>query len=451
MLVVGNGRVVTRDADIPYLASGAVAIDGDTIVEVGEESKVEAAYPGAEYVDAHGGVIMPGLVNCHTHIYSGLARGLAIEGCNPTNFLENLEQQWWKIDRNLTMDGTRACAYATILDSIRDGVTTIFDHHASFCEVPGSLFAIKDVAEECGMRSCLCYETSDRDGAEKCGQAIAENAEFAQWAAKARANDNNHMIAAMFGGHATFTLSDETMDKMAEANNGLTGFHIHVCEGMNDVWDSRLNRGGISPIERLLQHDLLGPDTMLGHCIHVTPAEMDIIKESGTHLVNNPESNMGNAVGCAPVLEFFRRGIDVCMGTDAYTHDMLESLKVFLIIQRHNAAMPNVGWGEAMTMLFKNNAAMASKYFGRDLGVLKPGAAADVIVMDYPVFTPFSEENVDGHMLFGMMGKNCRTTIINGKVLYKDREFVAFDEERINAWTLEQAKGLWGTLNHRSY
>ena len=282
-------------------------------------------------------------------------------------------------------------------------------------------------------------------------QAIAENAEFAQWAAKERRDNDNHMIAAMFGGHATFTLSDETMDKMAEANNGLTGFHIHVCEGMNDVWDSRLNRGGISPVERLLQHNLLGPDTMLGHCIHVTPAEMDIVKESGTWLVNNPESNMGNAVGCAPVLEFFRRGIPVCMGTDAYTHDMLESLKVFLIIQRHNAAMPNVGWCEAMTMLFENNAKMASKYFDRKLGVLEAGAAADVIVMDYKPFTPLSEENIDGHMLFGMMGKNCRTTIINGRVLYKDREFVGIDEDKINAWTMAESKKLWSTLNDRVY
>ena len=243
----------------------------------------------------------------------------------------------------------------------------------------------------------------------------------------------------------------EDTHKMAEANNGLTGFHIHVCEGMNDVWDSRLNRGGISPVERLLQHNLLGPDTMLGHCIHVTPAEMDIVKESGTWLVNNPESNMGNAVGCAPVLEFFRRGIPVCMGTDAYTHDMLESLKVFLIIQRHNAAMPNVGWCEAMTMLFENNAKMASKYFDRKLGVLEAGAAADVIVMDYKPFTPLSEENIDGHMLFGMMGKNCRTTIINGRVLYKDREFVGIDEDKINAWTMAESKKLWSTLNDRVY
>ena len=161
MLLIGNGRVITRDAANPYLEQGAVLIDGDTIVEVGDEAALKAANPGADYVDAHGGVIMPGLVNCHTHIYSGLARGLAIKGCDPHNFLENLEQQWWNIDRHLTLDGTRACAYATVLDSIRDGVTCIFDHHASFKEIPGSLFAIKDVCAELGMRACLCYEVSD--------------------------------------------------------------------------------------------------------------------------------------------------------------------------------------------------------------------------------------------------------------------------------------------------
>ena len=447
MLLVGNGRVVTRDDADPFIESGAVAIDGWQITAVGPEAELKAAYPDAEYVDAQGGVIMPGLVNCHTHIYSGLARGLSIVGCNPHNFIENLEQQWWNIDRHLSLDGTRASAYATILESLRNGVTTIFDHHASYYEIPGSLFAIKDVAEECGIRACLCYETSDRDGPEKCAQAIQENAEFARWAA----TQDSGMIAAMFGGHATFTLPDEVLDQMAEANDGLTGFHIHVCEGMADVYDSQQNRGGIPPVERLYQHGLLGPRTMLGHCIHITPAEMDIIAETGTHIVNNPGSNMNNAVGCAPVLEFFRRGIDVCMGTDAYTHDMLESLKDFILIQRHNSAMPNVGWGEDMTMLFKNNPAMASSYFGRTIGVLAPGAAADIAIFDYPTFTPFSAENIDGHILFGMSGKSCRTTIVNGRVLYKDREFVELDEERINAWTLEQAKVLWGELNGREY
>ena len=446
MILVGNGRVVTRDSKNPYYRDGAVVIDGDIILETGDFSGMKDKYPEAEFVDAGGGVIMPGFINAHTHIYSGLARGLAIEGNNPTNFLEVLEGMWWNIDRHLTLDGTRASAYATVLDCIRDGVTTIFDHHASFAQIPGSLFAIKDVCRELGIRACLCYEVSDRDGEEKRDQSIRENAEFARWAAK----EDDDMIRAMFGGHALFTISDKTFEKMAEANDGLTGFHIHVSEGMNDVYDS-LRNYGCKPVNRLLAHGILGEKTLLGHCIHVSPSEMDVIKETGTMVVNNPESNMGNAVGCAPVLQMMKKGILVGMGTDAYTHDMLESLKVFLIIQRHNACLPNIAWGEAMQMLFANNAAIAAKYFRKPLGVLSPGAAADVIVMDYKPFTPFSEENVDGHMLFGMMGRSCRTTIINGRVLYKDREFVGIDEEKINAWTLEQSRRLWGELNHRTY
>ena len=446
MLLIGNGKVITRDTACPYIPDGAVVTDGEAIREVGSLEAMKAKYPEAEFVDAKGGIIMPGLINAHTHIYSGLARGLAIEGHNPTNFFEILDGMWWNIDRHLTLDGTKASAYATILDCIRDGVTTIFDHHASFCEIPGSLFVIKDAAKELGIRSCLCYEVSERDGEEKCDEAIKENADFAKWAAK----EDDDMIKAMFGGHALFTISDKTFAKMVEANDGLTGFHIHVAEGMNDVYDS-LRNYGCRPVNRLLYNGLLGEKTLLGHCIHVSPAEMDIIRETGTMVVNNPESNMGNAVGCAPVLQMMAKGITVGMGTDAYTHDMLESLKVFLIIQRHNAAMPNVAWGEDVTMLFENNRKIAAKYFEKPIGILKEGAAADVIVMDYKPFTPFSDENIDGHMIFGMMGKNCRTTIINGKGLYKDREFVGIDEEAINAWKKKKKKKLWGELNHREY
>ncbi len=397
MLLVGNGRLITRDPQNPYFEDGAVVTEGEAVLEVGSYSDLKAKYPEAEFVDAKGGVIMPGLINAHTHIYSGLARGLSIAGKNSRNFIEVLEDTWWNIDRHLTLDGTKACAYATVLDSIRDGVTTIVDHHASFKEIPGSLFAIKDVCQELGIRANLCYEVSERDGMEKCDQAIRENAEFAQWAAK----QNDDMISAMFGGHALFTISDRTFEKMIEANNGLTGFHIHVAEGLNDVYDS-LNNYREYPIERLDRlGGILGPKTMLGHCIHLTDSELDTIARTGTMVVNNPESNMGNAVGCSPVLKMFEKGIHVCMGTDAYTHDMLESLKVFLVIQRHNAGMPNVAGGEATSMLFQNNAKMMAKYCKKPLGILAPGAAADIIVMDYKPFTPFSDENIDGHMIFG--------------------------------------------------
>ena len=413
MILLANGKLITRDPDgTGYYPDGGVVTDGGKIVAVGTTSELKAQYPQAEFVDARGGVIMPGLINAHTHIYSALARGLSINGYNPTNFYEVLDGQWWYIDRHLDLEATRASAQALVIDSIKQGVTTIFDHHASFCEIPGSLMKIAEVTKEFGMRACLCYEVSDRDGEEKSLQSVQENKDFIDYCEK----NPDPMLKAMFGGHALFTISDKTFDRMAAANNGRVGYHIHVSEGMNDVYDSLQNYGR-RPVQRLQDHGILGPKTILGHCIHVNTAEMDIIQSTDTMCVNNPESNMGNAVGCSPILQLYKKGILVGLGTDAYTNDMLESIKVALTT----------------------------------LGVLAPGAAADVIVMDYKPFTPFSDANIDGHMLFGMTGRQCQTTMINGKILMKDRVLTEIDEEAVNAHILESARHLWGQLNHCTY
>ena len=447
MILLANGKVITRDSEgTGYLSDGGVVTDGGKIVEVGATADLKTKYPQAEFVDAKGGVIMPGLINAHTHIYSALARGLAIVGNNPTNFYEVLDGTWWAIDRNLDLEATRASAQALVIDSIKQGVTTIFDHHASFCEIPGSLMKIAEVTREFGMRASLCYEVSDRDGEEKSIQSVQENKDFIDYCEK----NPSDMLKAMFGGHALFTISDKTFDRMNAANNGRVGYHIHVSEGMNDVYDSLQNYGR-RPVQRLQDHNILGPKTILGHCIHVNTAEMDIIKATDTMCVNNPESNMGNAVGISPVLQLYKKGILIGMGTDAYTNDMLESLKVALCSQRHNACLPNVAWCEVTDMLFKNNAKIGARYFPDQLGVLKAGAAADIIVMDYKPFTPFSDENIDGHMIFGMTGRQCQTTIAAGKVLMQDRVLVNIDEEAENAHILEAAKKLWGDLNHRVY
>ena len=442
MYLIGNGRLFTRDPERPYIEDGGVVTDGATIIAVDTAENLKARFPQAQFIDAHGQLIMPAFINAHTHIYSGLARGLSINGYNPTNFYEILDGMWWKLDRELTLEDTKASAYATYLECIRNGVTTVFDHHASYKEIPGSLFAIADCAKEMGIRSCLCYEVSDRDGEEKCDQAIRENADFIQYCQEQK----DPMLAAMFGMHALFTISDKTFDKCVKANDGRTGYHIHICEGLNDVVDSRDNYHML-PVERLEKWGILGEKTILGHCIHLTEPEMDKIAASNTMVVNNPESNMGNAVGCSPVLKMFEKGILLALGTDAYTHDMLESLKVALTIQRHNAGMPNVAWNEVTTMLFQNNAKVAAKYFDAPLGVIKEGAAADIIVMDYLPFTPIGADNLDGHMIFGMNGRQCRTTMANGRLLYRDRQFVDIDEEKLSADIKQTAEKLWGRVN----
>jgi hypothetical protein len=145
MYLLTNGRVITRDPKGKgYYEKGAVAIEGTKILEVGEEAALTAKYPQAEKIDARGGVIMPAFINAHTHIYSALARGLSIVGNNPTNFYEVLDGTWWAIDRKLTWraPGPPPALY---MDSIKQGVTTIFDHHASYCEIPGSLMKIAEV------------------------------------------------------------------------------------------------------------------------------------------------------------------------------------------------------------------------------------------------------------------------------------------------------------------
>ena len=208
MLILGNGRVVTRNPECPYMEEGAVAIDGKVICKVGPTEELKKAYPDAEFIDAKGGVIMPAFINTHEHIYSSFARGLSINGYNPTGLLSILDGMWWTLDRNLTLNDTYLSAMATYIDSIKNGVTTVFDHHASFGAIKGSLFEIERAAKETGVRSCLCYEVSDRDGKDKAKESVMENAEFIRHALK----DDSGMIAGMMGMHAQFTISDETME-----------------------------------------------------------------------------------------------------------------------------------------------------------------------------------------------------------------------------------------------
>ena len=441
MLLIGNGRLLTRDQG-NYIENGAVAIEGNLILEVGETAKLKQKYPQAEWIDADGGVIMPGLVNTHNHIYSAFARGLSIKGYNPHDFNDILEGMWWKIDRLLTKENDSLSAQAVYIDCIKNGVTTVFDHHASYLDIPGSLDTIADAAKALGVRTSLCYEVSDRDGKAKMTEAVLENERMIL-----RANaDESDMLKGMMGLHAAFTLSDETLALCKQHTPAYTGAHIHVAEGPGDQIDS-LHKYGKRIVERLYENGILGEKTLAIHCVHVSPAEMALLKETNTMVVHNPESNMGNAVGCGPVIRLFQEGILLGLGTDGYTNDMLESYKVGNIIHKHNLCDPTVAWGEIPAMLFENNPRIAGRFFQKPLGVLKAGAYADVIVTDYDPLTPMNGGNANGHILFGMNGRSVVTTVCNGKVLMKDRKVLVADEKLVMQECRKSAAKLWQSIN----
>ncbi len=442
MILIGNGRVITRNCKNFFIQDGCICVENNLIHDLGKTGDMKEKYPDAEFIDAKQGLIMPGLINTHHHIYSSFARGLSIKGHSPKNFMDILEGTWWRIDRLLTLEDIKYSAYVTYLDCIKNGVTTVFDHHASYGAVEGSLFEISNAAKELGIRTSLCYEVSDRDGKDKMVQAVKENVDFINYSKK----DETDMQKGMMGLHAPFTLSNETLAYCAENLPADTGYHVHVGEGIADLYDS-LEKYNKRIVNRLLDMNILGSKTIAVHCIHINNQEMDILKDSDTMIVHNPESNMGNAVGCTPILELAKRKITMGLGTDGYTSDMLESMKVANILHKHHNCNPSVAWGEVPMMLFDNNAAIANRFYKKPLGVLEKGAYADIIVADYDPFTPLDETNCNSHILFGLNGRQIKTTMVNGKILMKDRELIGIDEAGICAKSRELATALWTKIN----
>ena len=348
----------------------------------------------------------------------------------------------WSIDRHLTLDLVKMSAYASIAERIKNGVTTVFDSHASYFEPTGSLGSIASAVRDCGIRACLCYETSDRDGNEKSELAISENLNFYDSISAM----NIPTIHAMFGLHSSFTLSDATLRKCVVRNKGRTGFHISVSESPDDLYDST-QKYGCRPVQRLQNAGVLTPDSLLAHCTYVDDVGLDIIRRSGSSIVNCPESDLFNSTGCCPVFKILEKGITLGIGSDSYAADMLEVAKMSLSELRHTAGLPNAGFPEVARILFDGNAKIASRTFGIPIGRIQKGAAADIIIMDYIPYTPLSAVNTDRHIIFGMSGHECVMTMAAGRVLMRNRRLTFAREDILSRKTTAAAEDLWQSVN----
>jgi cytosine/adenosine deaminase-related metal-dependent hydrolase len=223
------------------------------------------------------------------------------------------------------------------------------------------------------------------------------------------------------------------------------GFHVHAAEGIEDVIDG-ISKYGMRVIERLHRYKVLSEKTIAVHCIHITGEEMDMLKESKVAVVHNPQSNMGNAVGVSPVLDMLKKGILVGMGTDGYTSDMTESLKTAGILHKHAKQIPSVAWAEPPAMLFDNNKKIMERFIDGKVGTLRKDCYADLIIVDYRGPTPVNENTINSHIFFGVSGRHVDTTIINGRIIMKERELINIDEEAMMAKSRELAQKLWNRI-----
>jgi cytosine/adenosine deaminase-related metal-dependent hydrolase len=502
-LLIENGTVLTGGKTPAVLRNHSVLIENGYISRIAG-AKQFRRFAGKR-LDASQKLVMPGLINAHTHFYSTFVRGLT--KTRPAgDFLEVLRNLWWRLDKALTVEDCYYSALVPLIEAIRHGTTALIDHHASPNAVRGSLAVIEKAVKETGLRACLCYELSDRDGAQISREGIEENVAFIRSRrrnaapsplrgtlpsaarpqpdkktgkgefkdgkiedrkilleeeevererhtsrhtprASALPASGNGRIAALFGLHAAFTLKDSTLAEAAALGRELgTGFHIHVAEAQSDQQFSQRHHG-LRVVERLNKFDILGPQSIAAHCVHVNGKELDLLRETQTAVVHNPQSNMNNAVGVADLIAMRKRRVLVGLGTDAMTTNMLEELRVALWAQHLSADDPSVGFSEVVSALFFNNPAIASRVFDLPLGELREGCAGDVVVMDYDPPTPMTADNCFGHLVFGISQSVVDSTIVGGKVLMQNKRLkLDLDEQQINARAREQARKLWARL-----
>ena len=437
-LLIANGTVAALGANPRVLHGHDVLCEGGRVTRIVPHGEI--AGTGVRVIDATGKVVLPGFINAHTHLYSTLVRGLG-KAAPSANFQEVLEHLWWRLDRQLTLEDCRVSAEVALIEAIRHGTTTLVDHHASPHAVRGSLDVIADAVARVGVRACLCYEVSDRDGAGVAGAGIAENAAFI---ARCR-NTPDDRLRALFGLHAAFTLSDETLERAAAAaRDAGAGFHVHVAEAASDE-ESSVREHGVRVVERLHRFGILGPGSIAAHCVHVDAREIALLAETGTAVIHNPQSNMNNAVGVADVPAMVTKGVLVGLGTDAMTTDMLEELRAALFVRHLAAANPSAGFLETVSLLTVGNAAIAERLWpGLGLGELREGGAADLAVFDYDPPTPLDDATVLGHLVFGLSQAGVDTTIVGGKVLMAGgRLELDLDEAEVAARARERARALW--------
>ena len=343
-MLITHGRIATFGQNPQVIEDGAICIAGDQIIAVGPTAELKARYPEAEQLDASGQLVLPGSICAHTHFYGAFARGMAIPGAPARNFVEILQKLWWRLDRALDEESIRLSALVCLVDAIRNGTTTLIDHHASPNLIDGSLDICAEAIAQSGLRVCECYEVTDRNGPEGAQAGIAENVRFARQLA-ARPNP---LLAASFGLHASFTIGLETLERcVAEAQSLGLGFHVHVAEDNADEIDSE-TKYGQRVGEHLSAKGVLGEKTLSAHCVHVNQNEINLLAKTNTKVSHQPRSNMNNAVGTAPVQQMLDSGVCVGLGNDGFSNNMYSEMKAAYLVHKSAARDPRAMPGDTV-------------------------------------------------------------------------------------------------------
>ncbi len=419
-LLVRGGTVVTMNEQGDVIEDGAVAVREGRIVEVGPSDKLARKYAARETIDARGRVIMPGLINGHTHVPMTLFRGLADDlDLNEwlTNYIFPAEA------KNVTEDFVRVGTRLGLAEMIRSGTTT-------YCDMYYFEDAIADETARAGMRGVLGETVIDFPVADNKTheEAMAYTAKYvAKWRGHA-------LITPAIAPHAPYTVSEEHLRAIRQFSDR-TGAPvvIHVAETKKEVDDITRDHGA-SPVDYLARIGFLSDRTIAAHTIHVTAEEIGVLQRMGVGAVHNPQSNMKLASGVAPVPQMLAVGVAVGLGTDGAASnndlDMWEEMDTAAKLHKEFSGDPKVLTArEALTLATSGGA--RALHLEREIGSLEAGRRADLIIVDLDSLHQTPRYNIYSHLVYATKAADVRTVVIEGRVVMRDRRLLTLDEETI--------------------
>ncbi|MBI5253549.1 MAG: amidohydrolase [Euryarchaeota archaeon] len=423
-ILIKNGIVVAMDNQRRVLKNFSVAISEGRIVEIGANIKGEADV----VIDAAKKIVMPGLINTHTHLAMTLFRGIA----DDVPLMKWLREVIWPIESKLEAKHVYAGSLLGCLEMVKSGTTCFNDMYFFLDEVAKSI-------GESGIRGVISHAMFDFGGGGKTEAALRHGEEnIRKYSAGGR-------VRAFFGPHAPYTCSEELLIKTKElADKCGTGIHIHVAETKEEVENSKKEKG-LPPFEYLEKIGFLGPTVVAAHSTWTSDREIENIKKRDVKIAHNPTCNMKLASGVARVPDFLEKGIVVSLGTDGAASnnslDMFDDLKICALVHKLHNRNPSLVPAEKVLEFATINGAKALG-MEKEIGSIEVGKRADVILVDLnkPHLTPLS--NPVSHLVYSAVGSDVDTVIVDGKVVMQGRQVKTLNEGKVLKFANEQTYDL---------
>ncbi len=421
-LLIINACVVTMDGDYRVFKNGAVAIGGDQILDVGPVAEISSRYIAKRVIDGSGKLLMPGLINVHTHSPMTIFRGFA----DDLPLLEWLYDHIFPLEAKFTNpDNVRAGTRLAIAEMLLSGTTTFNDTYYFVNEMAR-------VVDQIGIRAVLAESLIDfpAPNSPTPADGIAHTKTLlSEW-------KDHPLVNISVAAHTPFTASMEliAMSKEMAVSHDVI-FNIHVAETLWEVEDS-LRKYGVTPVKFLEDLGVLDKRTIAAHCVHMNDADIAIFANKGVSVGHNPQCNMKLANGVAPIQKFLDHGIQVGIGTDGVASnndlDMFDELRSSALSQKLSTGDPSTL--NARTVI-EMATIMGARAIGMDdkIGSIEKGKKADLIMLDLsrPHANPLY--NVYSLIAYSLRGSDVETVIVNGRVLVENRELVTLDINRLYA------------------